>query len=233
MKKKIIISILMMLMLLIPNNTFASEYKIINHVIDAMIEIGGGLNVKELIILDGKSDYLNRKLNYYSFGDNFWDGKLKVDYEGNEFYNGYNLSLSEVAVYKYNGQIDINSLKPDNAEILKEFNLEKPTKKGYSFKDNKKGIVDLKVLYPFDGKYAIYINYTVGNAVVKHNDIKEMNYSFKNLNYDCNNTIVRVITPYPVEKDHMDLYNVWVHGNQNGLFQELEEDSEDFDEDDM
>ena len=23
----------------------------------------------------------------------------------------------------------------------------------------------------------------------------------------------------------MDLYNVWVHGNQNGLFQELEEDS--------
>lgn len=53
--------------LLTPFIVNADGYKVINHYIDSEIEIGGALNVKELVIIEGTTDFLSRKLNYYSF----------------------------------------------------------------------------------------------------------------------------------------------------------------------
>lgn len=208
-------------MLLFPISVFASSYKVINHVIDSEVEIAGALSVKELITIEGETDSFFRKLNYYSFGETFWDGKTKVDYNGNEFYNGYGLEINEIAVFDTIDELDINELDKGKDKSLKEFDITKPSKEGYTKIDNKKGVVDLNIVYPFKGKLSIYIKYTITNAVVKHSDVKEINYTFKNLNFNPQNTIVRFITPYPVQKSEEELYNVWVHGNQSGQFQEI------------
>lgn len=207
--------------LLFPISVFASDYKVINHVIDSEVEIAGALSVKELITIEGTTDSFFRKLNYYSFGESFWDGKSKVDYNGNEFYNGYGLEINEIAVFNTIDELNINELDKGKKESLKEFDITKPSKEGYTKIDNKKGIVDLNIVYPFKEKMSIYIKYTITNVVVKHNDVKEINYTFKNLDLNPKNTIVRFITPYPVQKKEEDLYNVWIHGNQSGQFQEL------------
>lgn len=221
-----IVTIITCTIVAISNVSAWAKLEVEKHIIDSTIEIAGGLNVKELIVVKGSSEHLNRKLNYYSFGDTKWDGKEKIDFNGCSFYNAHNINITEVAAVKYDKEIDINDLTKNKIEDLKEFDISHPSNKGYSYKDNKKGEVDLKILYPFEEKIAFFINYTIGNAIVKHDDIKELNYTFKNLNYDCKKTIVRVITPYQVEKDDGKIYNVWIHGSQNGKFQEMQDQYE-------
>lgn len=218
--KKVLIFIVMLLM---PLSVYANDFKVTNHIIDTEVEIAGAIKVKELIVVEGKIDYLNRKLNYYSFGTKAWDGKEAVDFEGSSFYNAPSVSINKVSAFKLTDKIDINNLNRDETSALKEFDLKNPSKEGYSYKDNKNGTGDLKILYPSEDNIALYIEYTVNNAVVKHNDIKELNYTFKNLNLNADKTIVRVITPYPVDEKDQDVYNIWIHGpRNNSVFQELE-----------
>ena len=200
--KKVLIFIVMLLM---PLSVYANDYKVTNHIIDTEVEIAGAIKVKELIVVEGKIDYLNRKLNYYSFGTKAWDGKEAVDFEGSSFYNAPSVSINKVSAFKLTDKIDINNLNRDETSALKEFDLKNPSKEGYSYKDNKNGTGDLKILYPSEDNIALYIEYTVNNAVVKHNDIKELNYTFKNLNLNADKTIVRIITPYPVTKEVMPI----------------------------
>lgn len=218
--KKIIVFIMM---LIFPLSVFADNLEVSTHIIDTEVEIAGAIKVKELIVVKGSAEYLNRKLNYYSFGTSSWDGKSKVDYEGSSFYNAHSISINKVSAFKLTDKIDINNLNKDETSTLKEFDLKNPSKEGYSYFDNKDGTGDLKILYPItNDEIAIYIEYTVNNAVVKHNDVKELNYTFKNLNLNADKTIVRVVTPYPVEEKDLDLYNIWIHGpRKNSNFQEL------------
>ena len=218
--KKVII---FLIMLLFPLFVFADNLEVSTHIVDTEVEIAGAIKVKELILVKGNAEYLNRKLNYYSFGTSSWDGKSKVDYEGSSFYNAHSISINKVSAFKLTDKIDINNLNRDETSALKEFDLKNPTKEGYSYHDNKDGTGDLKILYPIKEEIAFYIEYTVNNVVVKHNDIKELNYTFKNLNLNADKTIVRVITPYPVNEKDLDLYNIWIHGpRKNSVFQELE-----------
>ena len=59
--KKVLIFIVMLLM---PLSVYANDYKVTNHIIDTEVEIAGAIKVKELIVVEGKIDYLN------SYGEN-------------------------------------------------------------------------------------------------------------------------------------------------------------------
>ena len=218
--------LLFIVMLLIPVSVYANDYKVTNHIIDTEVEIAGAIKVKELIVVEGKIDYINRKLNYYSFGTKAWDGKEEVNFEGSSFYNAASITVNKVSVFKLNDKVDINNLNRDETTPLKEFDLKNPSKEGYFYKDNKDGTGDLKISFSSNDINALYIEYTVNNAVVKHNDIKELNYTFKNLNFTSGKTIVRIITPYPISKDDENKYNIWIHGNRDSIFQELLNDNE-------
>ena len=118
--KKVLIFIVM---LLIPLSVYANDYKVTNHIIDTEVEIAGAIKVKELIVVEGKIDYLNRKLNYYSFGTKAWDGKEAVDFEGSSFYNAPSVSINKVSAFKLTDKIDINNLNRDETSALKEFDF--------------------------------------------------------------------------------------------------------------
>lgn len=221
--KKILLIIIMML----PITIFANNnYEIKTHIIDADVEIGGALHVEELIVLEGNTDYFSRKLNYYSFGDKYYKKGDKIDYNGSSIYNGYSLSIRDVAVFELKNQIDINNLIKDKTASLKKFELTNPSKNGYSLKENDDGTSLLNIMYPIDGEIAIYIDYSINNVIVKHNDVKELNYTFKNLNLNSKEIIVRVLTPYQVTEEDNSEYNIWIHGNRNGTFQELVNDND-------
>lgn len=214
-----------MIMLLPLTINASNGYEVTTHVIDADVEIGGALHVEELIIIKGNSDYFSRKLNYYSFGDSYYKSGDKIDYNGSSIYNGYSLSIRDVAVFELKNKIDINDLDKDKVSSLSKFDLTNPSEKGYSLKENDDGTTLLNIMYPMDGEYAIYIDYSINNVIVKHNDVKELNYTFKNLNLNSKETIVRLLTSYQVTEDENSQYNVWIHGNRNGSFQELVNDN--------
>ena len=210
--------VLLFIILLCPLVVRASELNVISHLIDSEIEIAGGLNVKELIIVEGDADYLQRNINYYSFGNKAWDGET-INLNNGTIYNGQNISIVNVSAYEIDDKVEFGSFNKNVKEYFKPFDIKNPSDNTYTFEDNKNGQATLKIFYPTNNKRtAYYINYVVTNVVVKHNDIKEINYTFKNLKYKAEETYLRVILPYPTNSD---LYNVWVHGNKSGSVQEL------------
>ncbi len=212
--KKIILLILMMFPIIVN-----ADVKVTNHIIDSEIEIAGALNVKELIVVEGDTDHYTRTINYYSFGEEHWDNGKLVDLNDGIIYNGQDISIYSVSAYEFDGKLDFETLGKNLDEYFTEFDIENPKDKTYKLDDNKKGTATLTINYPTKGKKTAYfINYIIGNAVIKHNDVKEINYTFKNLNFKCPNTILRVIIPYPTNDE---LYHVWVHGNQSGEVKEI------------
>ena len=206
--------------LLVPLFVNADSYKVINHFIDSEIEIGGALNVKELIIIEGSIDFLSRKLNYYSFGSSAWDKKT-VDLDNGTIYNGQEISITKVSAFEIDDddKFNFNTIDSKVKTNFTELDLNNPQDNTYTYKDNKDGTGNLKIFYPVKNKkVGFYIQYAITNLVVKHNDIKELNYTFKNLKYNSEATYLRVILPYPTKDD---LYHIWMHGNQSGVLNEI------------
>lgn len=212
---------LLFTILLMPLMVKADGYKVLNHIIDAEVEMGGGLSVKELIIIEGKTDIFQRKLNYYSFEGGKWDGKT-VEFDNGTIYNGYNISLAKVSAFKAPETVELNNLTNGLTNYFNEFNLKKPSSNTYLGTDNNDGTYDLNIYYDSkDEKTAYYIEYSITNVVVKHNDIKELNYTFKNLNYNSSNTFIRILLPFVTNDKN---FKVYFHGNQSGTRQDITAD---------
>lgn len=196
-----------------------NNYKVVKHYIDSEIEISGNLRVKELLIVDGEIDYLLRTLNYNSFGGK-WDGKT-INLENGEIYNALNIYNFACSAYKYNNEeININDLGKD-VTYFKELDPKKVSDKTFNIK-TKDGENDYYIYYQSSGLTAFYLEYVIGNAVVSHNDIKELNYIFKNLNYAPKTTLLRVLIPYPTSDES---YHAFLHGAKGG-YEDIEKDGQ-------
>lgn len=206
--------ILLFLLLLIPTVVNA-DVKVLTHLIDAEIEIAGALKVKETIIVEGDTKLFSRNLNYKMI-DEVWN-KRDLNFKSSPIYNGYSLENIKISAFKASGEIDFNH------EVKSFFNELDPTKKSENFytKVNNKLGTNININYDTskNEKTAYYIEYLITNVIVAHNDVNELNYTFKNLNYNADNTLLRVIIPYPTNSD---LFNVWLHGPSNGELNYLE-----------
>lgn len=210
------------LLILIPISVNAEgTFKVLNHYIDSEIEISGNLRVKELIIIDGNISNFTRTLNYQSF-DGKWDGTINLN--NGSIYNGYEIVNFKASAYKYNDEeIDYNTIGNNVKNFFKELDPKNVKDETYSETKNNNGTNTYKIFYKSSGKTAIYLEYLISNVIVSHTDIKELNYTFKNLNYNADHTYIRVVIPYPTNSN---LYHAWVHGNQSGVVKELKSGDE-------
>lgn len=209
--------LLLFLILLIPINVKA-EVKVLTHLIDAEIEIAGALKVKELIIIEGNTKEFSRNINYKMI-DEVWDQK-DINFKSSPMYNGYSLENFKVSAFKREDEIDFN-YQVD--KFFNELDPNKKTKNFYTKVNNNLGtIININYDTSKNDNTVYYIEYLVTNIIVVHNDVNELNYTFKNLNYNANNTLIRVIIPYPTDSD---LFNVWLHGPSNGELSFLANDN--------
>ena len=216
--------IVLFLLLMFPLFVKADSLKVVEHYIDSEVEIAGALNVKELIIVKGSGEYFTRNLNYYSFGDVHWKNGDDINLNNGIIYNGQGIEIRKIGAYEFTDEVKFGAFDANVKDYIKELDIENPSDNSYVLTDKENGIANLKIFYPIKNKtIAFYINYIVTNVVVKHNDVKEINYTFKNLFKSANNTYLRVVNPYPTDSE---LYNVWVHGNQSGEVNELTNDSD-------
>ncbi len=203
--KKILLFLLLLLFPTIVN----AEVKVLTHLIDAEIEIAGALKVKETIIVEGNTKIFSRNINY-KMVDEIWNQK-DINFKSSPIYNGYSLDYIKVSAFKTGNEIDFNHEVKD---FFKELDPAKKTENFYTRVNNDLG-ANININYDTskNEKTAFYIEYTITNVIVSHNDVHELNFTFKNLNYKAENTLIRVILPYPTESD---LFNVWLHGPANG-----------------
>ena len=195
--------------------------KVKTHIIDAEIEIAGALRVKELIVVEGNIKDFKRTINYKMI-DEVWDQK-SVNFDSSPIYNGVGIDSIKIAAYENLGEININELGKNIKNFFKELDPNSKDKNFYTNVKNNMGST-INIHYESDDKsLAFYLEYVVTNVIVNHEDIKELNYTFKNLDIGADNTAIRVIIPYPTDSEE---YNVWVHGPANGVLKELVNNSE-------
>lgn len=211
-----------LILLIIPLAVHAeNDYKVLTHYIDSEIEISGNLRVKEMIIVEGNIEYFTRTLNYASF-DGVWD-KKEVNLDNGSIYNGTGVYNFAASAYKYNNEdIDFNNLNANVKEYFTELNPKKVGDKTYKI-TKKTGENSYNIYYKNNGKTVIYLEYIVGDIIVSHNDVRELNYTFKNLTYDAADTYLRVLIPYQTDSK---LYHAYLHGNSKGEYEEIEKDGQ-------
>lgn len=204
-----------LLLLLFFPITVKAEVKVTTHLIDSEIEIAGGLRVKELIIFDGNISDFSRTINYKMI-DEIWDKKT-INLKSSAMYNGYSLENIQVALLEAPKEISFENI-PKDLEYINELD---PQKKNKDFYTNIKNNLGSTVNIHYEGKEektALVLEYLVSNVIVSHEDINELNYTFKNLDLGANHTFIRVIIPYATDSDE---FHYWVHGPSNGKLQEL------------
>ncbi len=207
--------LLLLILLLIPIRVNA-EIKVENHLIDAEIEIAGGLRVKELIVFKGNTKDFSRTINYKMINEE-WDKKT-INFKRSSIYNGYSLENIKVAVIEAPKELDYNSIPNNFNKYIEELD---PKSKEKNFYTNIKNELGSTINIHHEGKEettAIYLEYVVSNVIVVHEDVLELNYTFKNLNLGSNKTFIRVIIPYATTSKE---YNFWLHGPSTGALQEL------------
>ncbi|MDD2208372.1 MAG: DUF2207 domain-containing protein [Bacilli bacterium] len=209
--------ILLLLILLIPLSAKA-EVKITNHLIDAEIEIAGGLRVKELIVFDGNIQDFSRTLNYKMI-DDVWDQKT-INFSDGSMYNGYSLENVKVAVTAAPNDINFDIFKEDRDNYLPILDPKNKNKTNSFYTNIKNSLGSTINIHSVSKEEAIayYIEYVISNVILVHNDVGELNYTFKNLDIGASNTIIRLIIPYSTDSD---VYNFWVHGPASGALQEV------------
>ena len=207
--------VLLLFLLLIPLSAKA-EVNITNHLIDAEIEIAGGLRVKELIVFDGNTQDFSRTINYKMI-DDVWDRKT-INLNDGPMYNGYSIENIKVAVTTSPNDINFDIFKEDIDNYLPVLDPKNTTKSFYTNIKNSLGSTINIHSVSKEEAIAVYIEYIISNVIVVHNDVEELNYTFKNLNIGAGNTIIRLIIPYSTDSD---AYNFWVHGPSSGALQEL------------
>jgi hypothetical protein len=217
--RKIIIFISLLLM---PIMVYASDdYEVLNHYIDSEIEISGNLRVKELIIVKGTLNSFKRTLNYQSFPGK-WDNST-VNLDNGSIYNGQSIINFKTAAYKFTDkEVDFNDMGANIKKYFTKLDPMKPQDNTYN-EDDQDGYNIYTTYYKVkDETVAFYYEYLISNVVVVHKDVQELNYTFKNLTFNSENTLIRVIIPYATNSK---LYNVYVHGNQSGKVQKLLNDN--------
>jgi len=168
--------------------------------IDITINDDGSMTVKEYYDLEGNYNGSYRDINYISATREFKGNK--EDFLGSDIYNGS--SIENIKIYDTrieNGYIKLNN----------EFTNEQNAKTGdygvYQVNNNSKGIT-IKVFKPSSYKTGFYIEYTVNNVVVVHNDVAELTWKFFGEDYFENTRDLRITINLPNTNENL---RAWLH----------------------
>ena len=184
MKKIFLITLLY---LLFPLITYAADYDITKYNIEANIEDNGNVNVCEYLKLDGIFNGYVRDV-FYKMGDT----------------NYTPTNISDIKIY------DINTYNMSKGEI---FSYDDYAKVGESLKYNIKNYTNGPSIKMFNstngGTKGFVLCYTLENAVLVHNDVAEVYYTFIPSGFEdlLNNVTVKVNL-----SEVENTLRVWAHG---------------------
>lgn len=197
MKKFLLFIVLLLFPLTI--NAEDIEYDITDYYIKANILNNGDLEVNELIVLDGTFNGYEREVAFKNLALNSYDD---INFEHDAIYNANGISNYKVQAKNVN-KVSFDTFNENFNEIkvdVKE-SLDSTTYRMYYRTDDK--------------KTAFLLSYTIDDAVVIHNDVAELYWTFIGQDYtdEINNLNIRVYLP---NEDNSEYFRIWAHGDLTG-----------------
>lgn len=194
MKKIIII-----LTLLLCINLKALEIQTVY--IDAESDIAGSLVIKEVLEVDTIDEEFIINI--------FYKDKTLMEFDksdesliSSKIYNGSNINVSKVGYI--DGEFEMKEIYEEDFtyKLQPIENIEYKDENGY-----------LNITIPTSDKNKIYLEYTILNVLVEHNDCAELYFKFlNNFNYDINRVIIVTKLPF-----HSNTFKVWAHGDKGNV----------------
>jgi uncharacterized membrane protein len=212
--KKILWGILIFLIPIIVKAS-SINYDITNFLIDATIEENGDLSVQELIVLDGNFNgyvrelqYKNSKLEDYELGN--------INFANSAIYNAEGIKNVVLKTRNVTNEIiSFDTFTKDFATLTKVVS-EKIAKDGNYIYRKDNDLHSYKMYQSADDEtIAFLISYTIDKAVVIHNDVAELYWTFIGNGFTdrINNLQIKIHTPKISDQEQL---HFWFHGDLTG-----------------
>ena len=186
-----------------PTDKFLSEIEILDN---------GSIKVRELIKMNGEYNGMERDVSYANSSSKPYNGEISAIEGNSTLYDGSSITDVKVGSISDDGDLTFDDFNR-NINYFDKVNFAsngEASKYTYNtFMDE----VNLKLFNPSDLDEIFYIEYTVNDVVVVHNDIAELAWNTLGDGYRENigDYEVKVILPNS-DSD----YRVWLHGPLNG-----------------
>lgn len=211
----ILLSIFVFILFLFTNNVYAaneSEYSKKLLYQDATINADGSVSVKEVMWLNGEYNGGKREIEFNDSSKYSFTG-IYSNFSGDtDIYNATkisNIKVFDISQENFNSIEDINNIEKE----FKQVESASIGKYGvYTVTDNGRE-VNVTIYCPSKKKKVFYIEYTIENAVVVHNDVAELYWCFLENN---DNEIIydyKLVVHLPQEDNNV---MVWSHGPATG-----------------
>lgn len=215
--KKFLIGL--MLFLFSPMLVNAASVKVTDYLIDADILENGDLEVEEIIVAKGSFNYFERDILYKNdalqSGDSFANNKI---------YNASNIILDKInakTIDKVSDEL-FNILSTES--FIKTTFAQNGDKDKYTSSNITNGY-RYRIYYKTNNDTtAFYIKYTVKDAVVMHEDVAELYWTFipDGFEEDLNHIDIKVHLP---KSDSSSNFKIWAHGNLSGEITKINDSS--------
>lgn len=173
----------------------------------------GSIKVKELIKMNGDYNGMTRDIAFKNRNNNVASGTIS-DIEGNNnLYDGSGIKDVVVGSLSDDGNLTFDDFNR-NVDYFEEVSFASDGDSSkYTYYNSFMNEVNLKLYNPSNLDEIFYIEYTVIDAVVVHNDIAELAWNILGDGYTENigNFEVEVLLP-----NEDNDYRVWLHGPLNG-----------------
>ena len=208
--KKILVLIISLFSFISVNYAVSNvNYKIDDYIVDASIDISGNLKVREIIKSTGSYNGYIRDLIYKNDRLGEFTGDTS-SFEGSSIYNPTGIDNIKVGSINYNGELSFDAF---NSEVT-EFSECTNNRGCYTISDITNGKSIKMYNETVNSSTYFYIEYTLGNTVVLHNDVAELYLSFIGNGFD--DDIGRYQLRVTLPQATTDETRVWAHGPLSG-----------------
>lgn len=211
--KGLFIAIVFFTILFIAKNIYATEDVTKKLYQDITINSDGSVTVKEVALLSGEYNGRSREIRFKNTYSNKFTG-IYSNFAGNtDIYDGS--SIKDIKIY---------DISQNNFKTIEDINkIEKEYKKVKEASNGKYGVytldtssyeADFKIYCPSKKKKVFYMEYTITDAVVIHNDVAELYWNVIGSNYREKINDFQLVLHLPGEDNDL---RVWTHGPLTGI----------------
>ncbi len=206
---------IMLLFFFCPINIKAIE-GIDNFYIDATVLNNGDIKVREVFVMNGSYNGMERIINYKNLLAQEFDPN-KDYYGGSSIHNGSGITIDEVGaidIYNNYGYEIINK----KIDVFKYNKNASKGDYGYYYNDDASNGTTLTIFNPSRKNKAFYIEYTLSNMGIKHNDVAEIGWNL----FDEMREYINHFEMYIHIPNNQNELRVWAHGPLQGVSEILD-----------
>ena len=186
-----------------------ADYSIDNYRVDITINKNGDVDVVEAFSMSGIYNGFEKTIDYKGNYDGYRESKI-ISIDNTKLYNADDVTLNEIRAINFNMHLPIVKLI-NNSHLFTKTNKASKGEYGVYAINKMNNGNEYKIYNPSMFNKDFYINYTLDNLAIQHDDISEVGLRlFKHSKEKIKNMEINIIVP-----DNQNYLDAWVHTKDN------------------